>query len=108
MGLDSPFKFHFVKNGMEDIVRRMPIHAMVQWASSPNEVIMFIEDPCKKQKVGLMFPLNKLNDALSPTNIDKGFKVKDFPNLDVMVVLLKWIEFKELIESEWEEITRDL
>jgi hypothetical protein len=46
---------------------------------------MFIEDPCKKQKVGLMFPLNKLNDALSPTNIDKGFKVKDFPNLDVMV-----------------------
>jgi hypothetical protein len=52
--------------------------------------------------------MNKLNDTLAPTNINKGFKVKDFLDLDVMVVFLKWIEFKELIELEREEITRDL
>jgi hypothetical protein len=39
---------------MEDIVRRMPIHAMAQWALLPNEVILFLEDPRKKQ-VGLVF-----------------------------------------------------
>jgi hypothetical protein len=55
-----------------------------------------------------VFPVKKLNDTLAPTNVNKGFKVKDFPDLDVMVVFLKWIEFKELIELEREEITRDL
>jgi hypothetical protein len=51
---DSPFKFHFVKNRIKDIVRRMPIHAMAQWALLSNEVILFLEDPRKKQ-VGLVF-----------------------------------------------------
>ncbi len=62
----------------------------------------------KNNKLDFVFPVKKLNDTLAPTNVNKGFKVKDFPDLDVMVVFLKWIEFKELIELEREEITRDL
>jgi hypothetical protein len=52
--------------------------------------------------------MNKLDDALSPTSIDKGFKVKDIMILAVMDILLKWIELKEFIELEREDITRDL
>jgi hypothetical protein len=52
--------------------------------------------------------VNKLDDALAPTSIDKGFKVKDIMNLDIMDILLKWIELKEFIELERGDITRDL
>jgi hypothetical protein len=52
--------------------------------------------------------MNKLDNALAPTSIDKGFKVKDIMNLDVMDILLKWIDLKEFIELQREEITRDL
>jgi hypothetical protein len=43
-----PFKFYFVKNGTKNMIRRMPIHDMARWAPSPNNVILFLEHPCKK------------------------------------------------------------
>ncbi len=54
-----------------------------------NNVILFLEDPCKKQLVGLVCLVKKLDDALAPTSVGKGFEVKDIQDLDVMVVLEK-------------------
>jgi hypothetical protein len=51
--------------------------------------------------------VKKLDNALVPTNEKKRFKVKNIKDFDVMVVLEKWIEFKELIELEREDATRD-
>jgi hypothetical protein len=89
-----PFKFYFVKIGIEDKIRQMPIHDMARWAPSLNNVILFYEDPSKKQLVGLVCLGKKLDDALILTNIRKGFEVKDIQDLDAMVVLEKWIKFK--------------
>jgi hypothetical protein len=55
----------------------MPIHDMAWWAPSPNNVILFLEDPCKKQLIGLVCSVKKLDDALAPTGVKRGFKVKD-------------------------------
>jgi hypothetical protein len=93
-----PFKFYFVKIGIEDTIRQMPIHDMARWAPSLDNVILFYEDPSKKQLVGLMCLGKKLDVALILTNIRKGFEAKDIQDLDAMVVLEKWIKFKELIE----------
>jgi hypothetical protein len=92
---DSPFKFHFVKNGMKVTMRKMPIHGMVSWAPSLNEMILFFEDLCKKKKVGLVCPMNKIDDSFTPTSANKRFIVKDILDFNAMAILEKWYEFKE-------------
>jgi hypothetical protein len=67
----------------------MSIHDMAWWVLMLNNVILFLEDPCKKQLVGLVCLVKKLDDALAPTSVGKGFEVKDIQDLDVMVVLEK-------------------
>lgn len=37
---DAPFEFHFVKNGMEDSMKKMPRHGMRHWALLLNKVIV--------------------------------------------------------------------
>jgi hypothetical protein len=37
---------------------------------------MFFKDPHKKQLVGLVCPVKKLDDTLAPTSAEKGFEVK--------------------------------
>jgi hypothetical protein len=65
---DSPFKFHFVKIGTKDTMRKMPIHGMVHWAPLFDKMILFSEDLRKKEQVGLVCPMNKIDDALTPTS----------------------------------------
>jgi hypothetical protein len=48
-----------------------------------------------------------MDDTLVPTNSEKGFEVKKIKDLDVKVVLGKWIKFKELIKLERVDITGD-
>jgi hypothetical protein len=102
-----PFEFYFVKNGTKDTVQRMPIHDMARWAPLPNNVILFLEDPCKKKLVGLVCLVKKLDDTLTSTNVKKGFKVKDIQDFNVMAIFEKWIKFKEFIELEREDTTRN-
>jgi hypothetical protein len=85
----------------------MPIHDMAWWPPFLDNVILFLEDPCKKQVVGLVCTIKKLDDTLASTNIEKGVGVKKIKDIDTKVVLEKWIEFKELIELEGEDTTRD-
>lgn len=54
--------------------------------------------------VGLVGPMNKIDDTLAP---NKGFKMKDIKDFNAMIVLKQWIEFKKLIDLEKEESTRD-
>ncbi len=42
-----------------------------------DNVILFLEDPLKKQLVGLVCSIKKLDDVLVPTNVEKGFEMKD-------------------------------
>ncbi len=37
--------------------------------------------------VGLVSPMNLIDDTLAPTNTNKGFKMKDIKDLEAMVVL---------------------
>ncbi len=36
-----------------------------------------LEDLCKKHVVGLIYSIDKINNELSQTSADKGFKFKD-------------------------------
>ncbi len=92
---------------MEDMVQRMPIHDMAQWVPTLDNVFLFFEDPRKKLLVGLVCLVKQLDDALALIMLKKRFKVKDVQDLDVVVVLEKWIKFKELIVLEREDTTRD-
>jgi hypothetical protein len=49
-----PFEFYFVKTGIKDTIRQMPIHDMAWWAPSLDNVILCFEGPLKKQLVGLV------------------------------------------------------
>jgi hypothetical protein len=71
---DFPFELQFVKNGMKNLVKRKPIHGMAHWVPSLDKVIMFFENLSKKQQVGLVCLMNKLDGTFAPTNINKGFK----------------------------------
>ncbi len=46
-------------------------------------MILFLKDPHKKQLLGLVCSIKKLDDALAPTNAEKRFKVKKFKDLNV-------------------------
>ncbi len=49
-------------------MRKMPIHGMVHWAPLFDKMILFSEDLRKKEQVGLVCPMNKIDDALTPTS----------------------------------------
>jgi hypothetical protein len=55
----------------------MPIHALNVWAHKLAMVIIMLEDPRKKHVVGLVYSIDKINNELSQTSVDKGFKFKD-------------------------------
>ncbi len=69
-------------------------------------MVGIISKRCKKQLVGLVCLVKKLNDALAPTNAKKGFEVNKIKDLNVRAIFDKWIKFKEFIELE-EDTIRD-
>lgn len=69
-----PFKFYFEKNGIENMVQWMPFHNMAQWAPLSDDVILFLKDPDKKQLIGLVCPVKKLDFALALTSVEKGLR----------------------------------
>jgi hypothetical protein len=82
-----PFEFYFEKNGIENMVPWMPFHNMAWWALSSDDRILFLKDPHKKQLVGLVCSVKKLDDALAPTNAKKRFEVKKIKDLNAKLYL---------------------
>ncbi len=70
-----------------------------------DKIIIFFEDLQKKQ-VGLICLVNKLNNELVPTSVEKGFKVSKLQDFNMMAVLEKWNKSYELMEQE-ERTIRD-
>jgi hypothetical protein len=56
------------------IQHQMLFHDMAWWAPSLEDVILFFEDPRKKQLVGLVCSVKELDDALTSTNTKKGLR----------------------------------
>jgi hypothetical protein len=46
--LDTFIKFHFIKNGNQDSMKKMLIHDMKVWAHDLDVVVFMLEDPRKK------------------------------------------------------------
>ncbi len=101
---DLPFDFGFIKTGTQDSMKKMPIHALARWAPLLDKIIIFFENLGKKQ-VGLICPMNKLNNKLVPTSAENGFKVSNIQDFVTMVVFEKWNKFYEFIEQKKEETT---
>jgi hypothetical protein len=60
---------------------------MARWASLLDDVTLFLKDPHKKQLVGLVCLVKKLDNALAPTNVEKGFEVKKIKDLNTKLSL---------------------
>jgi hypothetical protein len=69
-------EFHFIKNDNKDSVKKMPIHRLKVWVHKLAIVILMLKDPKKKQVVGLVCPIDRINNELSLINVEKGFKFK--------------------------------
>jgi hypothetical protein len=65
----------------------MPFHNMAQWAPLSDDVILFLKDPHKKQLIGLVCPVKKLDFALALTSVEKGFEVKKIKDLNTKLSL---------------------
>jgi hypothetical protein len=65
----------------------MPFHNMARWASLLDDVILFLKDPHKKQLVGLVCLVKKLEDALAPTSVEQRFEVKKIKDLTTKLYL---------------------
>lgn len=76
-GHKTLIKFDFIKNKNKDYVKKMPIHTLKIWAHELAMVIIMLEDPCMKQVVGLVYSIDIINNELSQTSADKGFKFKN-------------------------------
>jgi hypothetical protein len=58
-------EFHFINNEKEDSVKKMPVHMLEVRAHELTMVIFMLEDPCKKQLVGFICPIEKISNELS-------------------------------------------
>jgi hypothetical protein len=42
-------EFHFIKNGNQDLVKKMPIQDLKTWVHDLDMVVVMLEDPRKKK-----------------------------------------------------------
>jgi len=59
--LDTFIEFHFIKNGNQDLVKKMPIHDMKVWAHDLDMVILMFEDQSKKQLASFVCLVNQMS-----------------------------------------------
>ncbi len=71
--LDTFNKFHLIKNGNQDLMKKMPVHDMKVWAHDLDMIVLMLEDPRNKQLASLVYSINRINDELAPTLVKKGF-----------------------------------
>lgn len=85
----------------------MPIRALKVWAHKFGKVVLTLEDPCKKKEVGLICPIDKINDELTLTSLTKVFTVKDMREKIEQDNLECWNEFFELMQIDKDKLTQD-
>jgi hypothetical protein len=78
----------------------MSIQNLKAWAHDLDMVIIMLKDPWKKQLAGLVYSINRINDELAPTSVEKGFFVKNMKDKTLHKVVIKWNEFFELLKIE--------
>jgi hypothetical protein len=54
-----------------------------------DKVIFMLENMQNKQQVGLVCPINSLNDELMPSSVEKGLKFKGIKDLDATKIDVK-------------------
>jgi hypothetical protein len=69
-------EFYFIKNDNENSIIKMPIQRLKVWVHELATVILMFKDPKKKQVVGLVFPIDRINNEISLINIEKSFRFK--------------------------------
>jgi hypothetical protein len=58
-------------------MKKMPIQNLKVWVHDLDMVIVMLENPWKKQLVGFICSINKINDEFTSMSIKKGFFVKN-------------------------------
>lgn len=71
--LDTFNKFHLIKNGNQDSMKKMPVHDMKVWVHDLDMIVLMLEDPRKKQLASLVYSINRIDDELAPTLVKRGF-----------------------------------
>jgi hypothetical protein len=104
---ETLIEFHFIKNEKEKSVKKMPIHTLEVWAHELTMVVFMFEDPCKKQVVGLICLIEKINNELSHTSANKCFKFKNMKVKTMQDIHDRWDEFFEVFQIEKEKLARD-
>jgi len=77
------------------------------WAHDLDMVVVMLKDPQKKQLVGLICSINRINDELAPTLVEKGFFVKNMKDKTSHDVIIKWNEFIELLKIEQDKSQKE-
>lgn len=63
--LDTFIEFHFIENGNQDSVKKMPIHDLKVWAHDLDMVVVMLKHPQKKQLVDFVYLINQINDEFT-------------------------------------------
>jgi hypothetical protein len=79
---------------------------MKVWIHKLGKVILMLKNACKKQEVGLVYPINKINDELTPMSVEKRFWVNDLKDKFTQDVDC-WNEFYKFFEIEKGEYVQD-
>jgi hypothetical protein len=98
--LDTFIEFHFIKNGNQDSMKKMPIYDLKVWTHDSNTIVIMLKDPWKMQLVGLIYSINWINNELVPTLVEKGFLVKNMKEKTLHDDVAKWNEFVKLLKIE--------
>ncbi len=93
-------EFHFIKNGNQDLMQKMPIYDLKVWVHDLNVIVIMWKDARKKQFVGLVCLIDQINDELVPTLVEKGFFMKNMKDKTLHDVIIKWNEFVKLLKIE--------
>jgi hypothetical protein len=101
---DTFIEFHFIKNGNQDSMKKMPIQDLKAWAHDLNMVVIMLEDPWKKQLASLVYSINRISDELALTSIEKGFFVKNMKDETLHNIVIKWNEFIELLKIKHDKL----
>ncbi len=105
--LDTFIEFHLIKNRNKDSVKKMPIHNWKVWAHDLNMVVIMLEDPRKKQLVGLVYSINQISNEFTPTSIEKGFVVKNMKDKTSHNIIVCWNDFVKVLKIENHKSQKD-
>jgi hypothetical protein len=75
--------------------------------SQAHDGRLHVRRPAKKQIIGFIYPIDKINEELSLTNVEKGFKFKELKDKIMQDVHDYWDEFVEVHRIEKDESIKD-